>query len=232
MLRYNTPAAEYIPKNSGLNSVIFNDIDPETGNITINIAGAENIQGDGTFSISAPGVQIDNYSPRSLLLYGIDTDYNPDDYGLIIDGVRHTTLVDRDIVGVTINDYYHNNPIDNITVTDNFDTEKTIEHLRENGKFNFDYEEQSYNIINQEEGKFTSNVKILGINRYGAVIANENNWQVGEEREIEFFIDNKKIKVKCVASKVKNNSVVINFVNMPASIANRIAYYYMKTASK
>lgn len=91
--------------------------------------------------------------------------------------------------------------------------------------------QQNYIFVHKDK-TFTNDVKIIGINRYGAVIINDNDWQLGEEREIEFFADNKKIKVKCVATKVKNNVAVINFMNMPASVINRITYYYMQTAAK
>ena len=231
---HNTPAEEYQPENDGLNSVIFNDIDQETGNINIVISGAENIDGSGTFSVYAPGIQIDNYSPRDLIFNDIDTDFH-DEYGLIIDGVRQGTPVDQDIVGVTINDYYHNNPVDpnslvNVTVTDNFDTAKAVEHIAEHDDFDIEY--RNYNLVNQNNKGFASNVEIIGINRDGAIVANDGNWQIGKEREIELLVDNRKIKVKCVATKVKNNRVIISFVNMPTSVANRIAYYYMKTASR
>ena len=77
-----------------------------------------------------------------------------------------------------------------------------------------------------------SDVKIMEINRYGAIIVNRNSWQVGEEHEIELAIDGTKANVKCVVTKIEHNLATVRFVDLPAAIANKIAYRQMKTAQK
>ena len=75
-----------------------------------------------------------------------------------------------------------------------------------------------------------SNVKIMDISRVGAVIVNNDNWQVGDEQAIELSIDGLTATIKCVVTKIERNLATVKFINMPASIANKIAYRYMKTA--
>lgn len=228
----NTDASEYHPKNDGLNSIVFNDIDPETGKININIGGAENIEGDRTFLLYAPGVRIDNYSTRSVVFNDVDINGGIDNYGLIIDGVAHPALVQRDIIGFTVNNYYRT-PIDpkTVVVTDNFDVAKVVDPVISEAEFGkFDIENQSYTPISQINADFASDVKIMSINRTGAVLLNSDNWQTGEEHELELTIDGQKTKVKFVVAKVERNLATIKFVDLPPGLANKIAYLYMKVA--
>ena len=80
------------------------------------------------------------------------------------------------------------------------------------------------------DSSIVSNVKIMDISRNGAVIVNRDNWQVGSEYELELSIDSLTAKVKCVVTEIKRNLATVKFVDMPAGIANKIAYHYMKTA--
>jgi hypothetical protein len=82
------------------------------------------------------------------------------------------------------------------------------------------------------DGALVSDVKIMEISRYGATIVNRDNWQVGEEHEIALAIDGTKANVKCVVTKVESNLATVKFVELPAAIANKIAYRQMKTAQK
>jgi hypothetical protein len=79
-----------------------------------------------------------------------------------------------------------------------------------------------------QDNDLFSNVKIVNISRLGATIINSEHWQVGDERELELIFDDVNVKLKCVVVKVEHNLAMVKFTDMPASIANKLSYRYMK----
>ena len=76
-----------------------------------------------------------------------------------------------------------------------------------------------------------SNAKIIEISRTKATLVNRDNWKADEEHELELAFDDIKAKVKCVVTQVKENLATVKFINMPASIANKLTYHYMKATA-
>ena len=64
-----------------------------------------------------------------------------------------------------------------------------------------------------------------------AIILNSENWQLAEEHEIELAFDDVNAKVKCVVTATKEGMARVKFIDMPAGIANKLSYLYMKTVA-
>ena len=84
--------------------------------------------------------------------------------------------------------------------------------------------------VSQDKG-LKSDKKILRINRRGATIVNNDNWQIGEQHDITLQFDNVDVTVKCEVIKVENELAQVKFKNLPQDVANKITYRYMKIAN-
>ena len=82
-----------------------------------------------------------------------------------------------------------------------------------------------------KDGGLFSNVRIMEISRLGAVIVNRDNWLPGEEHELQLSFDDVDVTLKCVVTEVKRNLATVRFTDMPASVANRLTYRYMRVAA-
>ena len=82
-----------------------------------------------------------------------------------------------------------------------------------------------------KDNGLASNVKIIEISRIGATIVNYYNWQIGEEHELELAFDDIRTKLKCVVTGINRSLATVKFTDMPASVANKLTYRYMKTAA-
>lgn len=71
----------------------------------------------------------------------------------------------------------------------------------------------------------------MEISRLGAVIVNRDNWLPGEEHELQLSFDDVNVTLKCVVTEVKRNLATVRFTDMPASVANRLTYRYMRVAA-
>ena len=85
--------AKYENRNE-LYSIVFYDLYSDTANV--NIAGADNrsISGNGNIIVAQPGLQVDNYSNRSLIFNDIDFGSSTSGNGLTINGKNHAIFMD------------------------------------------------------------------------------------------------------------------------------------------
>ena len=90
--------------------------------------------------------------------------------------------------------------------------------------------EPDYDVWNDDEPN--AGIRILEISRTGAVIVNRDNWQLGEEHELELMFEDIKAKLKCVVTKVERNLATVKFTDIPASIADKLTDRYVKTAAR
>ena len=82
------------------------------------------------------------------------------------------------------------------------------------------------------DGGLFSNVKVIEFNRNTAVIVNRENWQLGEERELELMFDDVKTKIRCKVIDIDKHYATVELLDMPSGIYNRLAYRYLKVANK
>ena len=83
----------------------------------------------------------------------------------------------------------------------------------------------------RDSGLF-SNVKIMEMNRNTAVIVNRENWQLGEEKELELMFDDVKTKIHCKVISIDRNYATVLFTDMSDGVYNKLAYRYLKMANK
>ncbi|MBO6290450.1 MAG: hypothetical protein J6N45_09060, partial [Alphaproteobacteria bacterium] len=85
--------AKYEDRNE-VYSIVFYDLYSDTANV--NIAGADNrsISGNGNIIVAQPGLQVDNYSNRSLIFNDIDFSGSTAGSGLTINGKDHAIFMD------------------------------------------------------------------------------------------------------------------------------------------
>ena len=78
-----------------------------------------------------------------------------------------------------------------------------------------------------QDKDLNSNVKILRLHRSGATIVNEEDWKVGERKEITLKFEDVDVTVKCKVVKVENGMAQVAFSNIPQAVANKISGHYM-----
>ncbi|MBQ7633118.1 MAG: hypothetical protein IJS88_03300, partial [Alphaproteobacteria bacterium] len=83
----------------------------------------------------------------------------------------------------------------------------------------------------RDSGLF-SNVKIMEMDRNSAVIVNRENWQVGEEKELELMFDDVKTKIHCKVISIDRNYATVLFTDMSDGVYNKLAYRYLKMANR
>ena len=90
--------------------------------------------------------------------------------------------------------------------------------------------ENNYDVVNDRN--LYSNAKILEISRTKAVIINLHNWKVGEEHVLKLAFDDVHIEVKCLVIRTNDDKATVKFIDIPESIANKLTYHYMKSATR
>ncbi|MBR1840657.1 MAG: hypothetical protein IJ778_00830 [Alphaproteobacteria bacterium] len=85
--------------------------------------------------------------------------------------------------------------------------------------------------VSKDKG-LNSNVKILRMNRNGALIVNEGGLNVGDKIDISLRFDDVDVNVQCQVSKVEGNLAQIKFKNLAKEVANKITYRYMRLANR
>ena len=78
-----------------------------------------------------------------------------------------------------------------------------------------------------QDQDLNSNVKILRLHRSGATIVNEEDWKVGDRKEITLKFGDVDVTVKCKVVKVENGVAQVAFSNISQAVANKISSHYM-----
>ena len=110
---YDTPASEYDYSN-GDYSIVFNDIrGSKNARMTINGLTNANITGSGVFDMTKSGMQIDNYSTRSLVFNDITADAASPNSSFVINGKSQAEFADKSqaISGIKAYNYLYPNSV-------------------------------------------------------------------------------------------------------------------------
>ncbi|MBQ9271838.1 MAG: hypothetical protein IJ218_06215, partial [Alphaproteobacteria bacterium] len=70
------------------------------------------------------------------------------------------------------------------------------------------------------------------ISRDAAIIVNRENWQVGEERELNLMFADVRANIRCMVTDTDGHYATVKFLDMPASVYNRLVYGYLTVADK
>ena len=106
---WDTPAGEY-DYTRGDYSIVFNDIrGAQDARITINGLTNAGITGTGVFDVTQTGLQVDNYSTRSLVFNGLDTDVASATNSFVINGKSQAEFANKRqaISGQKANEYFY-----------------------------------------------------------------------------------------------------------------------------
>ena len=77
-----------------------------------------------------------------------------------------------------------------------------------------------------------SNVKITDISRDSAIIVNRDNWKIGDEHTLSVEFDDVKADIRCKVISIDGHYATVKFLDMPASVYNKLIYKHMKMANK
>ncbi|MBQ9035667.1 MAG: leukotoxin LktA family filamentous adhesin [Alphaproteobacteria bacterium] len=77
-----------------------------------------------------------------------------------------------------------------------------------------------------------TNVKIIELTRDSAIVVNKDNWQLGDEQVLNLMFDDVKAAIHCKVIGIDKHYATVKFLDMPASVYNKLAYRYLKMAEK
>ena len=83
-----------------------------------------------------------------------------------------------------------------------------------------------------KDSSIVSNVKIMELTRNSAVIVNKDNWQLGDEQVLNVMFDDVKADIHCKVIGIDKHYATVKFLDMPASVYNKLMFRYMKVAAK
>ena len=122
---YETPASEYDYKN-GDYSIVFKDIviNPSSGRITISGLTNASISGRGTVEIAKAGLQIDNYSTRSLVFNDVMVNDAAVVGGFVLNGKSQAEFANKNqaISGLKAYEYFYPNALSGQNNKPSFDS--------------------------------------------------------------------------------------------------------------
>lgn len=82
-----------------------------------------------------------------------------------------------------------------------------------------------------QDSEFNSNVYIYDISTTGALIRNDSNLKRGDTIMLNFKFDDVDINVPSEVVEVNGNKAGVEFIAIPADVANRILFRYMQRAN-
>ena len=77
-----------------------------------------------------------------------------------------------------------------------------------------------------------TNVKIIELTRDSAIVVNKDNWQLGDEQVLNLMFDDVQAAIHCKVIGIDKHYATVKFLDMPASVYNKLAYRYLKMAEK